>query len=144
MEGHDLPLTLLLLHHGGYDVLGLLLGLLFQADFALYMRHGHFRDGQGSDFGNMQAGLHLYIPSGDGASAFIVESLVDAGVVFLGLVRQEHTVYGDVVVLLGESGSEQLSVLGVLAFLHVLNELSDRDLIFPSNRTAVHLPPLSV
>ena len=84
------------------------------------------------------------MPSGDGASTLIVESLVDAGVVFLGLVWQEHPVYGDVVVLLGESGGEQLSVLGVLAFLHILNELSDRNLIFPSNRPAVHLPPLSV
>jgi hypothetical protein len=84
------------------------------------------------------------MPSVDGASALIVESLVDAGVVFLGLVRQEHTVYGDVVVLLGESGSEQLSVPGVLAFLHILKELSDRGLVLPSNRPAVHLPPLSV
>ena len=83
------------------------------------------------------------MPSGDGASTLIVESLVDAGVVFLGLVWQELPVYSDVVVLCSESGGEQRAILGILAFPQVLNELPYRSLVFPSNRPAVHLPPLS-
>ena len=68
---------------------------------------------------------------------------MEAGTVLPCLVRQEHAVDGDVVVLLGESGGEQLAVLGVLAILQVLHELPDGGLVFPLDRPGVHRSPLS-
>src|SRR5215203_1399267 len=82
---------------------------------------------------------YLSIP----ASALIVEPLVDVGIVLPGLVRQEHAVYGDVVVLLGKKGGEQPTILSVLAVSYDLHELPDGGLVLSSNRPGIHRPPLS-
>jgi hypothetical protein len=88
--------------------------------------------------------LHLPVPSGHRARVLLVEPLVNVGIALPRLIRQEHAFYGDVVVLFGESGGEQLSVLGVLVVLHVLHELPDGDLVFLLNRVGVHHSLLSI
>jgi hypothetical protein len=69
---------------------------------------------------------------------------VDAGIVLRRLVRQEDAVYGDIVVLLGESGDEQLAVFRVLAILHVLHELPDCGFVFPLKRPGFRHTLISV
>ena len=82
MERHDLPVALLFLHHGGYDILGLLLRLALRAELASNMNHGDLRSKE-PDLGNVQPDLPLAVLPGDRTSALIVEPLVDAGVLLL-------------------------------------------------------------
>src|SRR5215207_3552001 len=104
------------------------------------MHHGHPPSTDGSDLGDAQPDLHVPVLSDHGAHALVVEPLVDSGIVLARLIRQEHAVYGDVVMLWG--GGEQLAVLGVLAFLQVPHEPPDRGLVLPSDRTGVRRPGL--
>jgi hypothetical protein len=68
---------------------------------------------------------------------------VNAGILLACLIGQEHSVYRDIIVFWGKSGSEQPTVLGVLGILHVLDELPDCDLFLLSNRPRIHRSILS-
>jgi hypothetical protein len=70
--------------------------------------------------------------------------LQTSSIVLPGLVRQEHAVYSDVIVLLGESGGEQLAVFRVLGVLHVLHELPDCGFVFPLHWSRIRHTLISV
>src|SRR5215203_6322195 len=102
------------------------------------MHHGHSWSSEKADPDDLQQYLDLPVPPCDSARALIVEPLVDAGILLVCLIGQEHSVYRDVVVLIGERGGEQSTILAVLGILHVLDELPDCGLILPSNRHGLH------